>query len=67
MFKKQLLSQEDYREETIINKWFFGSGSLLDKGYDIPDDVYNRMKLTYNVLITAQIYNICKRVNLTET
>ena len=50
LFKKQLLSQEDYKKETIINKWFFGSGSILDKGYDIPDDVYNRIKLTgYNV------------------
>ena len=50
LFKKQLLSQKDYTKKTIINKWFFGSGSILDKGYDISDDVYNRMKLTgYNV------------------
>tara|TARA_B100001094_G_scaffold255129_1_gene254010 strand:- start:703 stop:1716 length:1014 start_codon:yes stop_codon:yes gene_type:complete len=50
LFKKQLLSQEDYKEKTTINKWFFGKGSILDKGYDIPDEVYNRIKLTgYNV------------------
>ena len=50
LFKKQLLSQYDYKEETILNKWFFGKGSVLDKGYDIPDDVYAKMKLTgYNV------------------
>ena len=50
LFKKQLLSQEDYKEETTLNKWFFGNGSVLDKGYDIPDDVYSRIKLTgYNV------------------
>ncbi len=50
LFKKQLLSQEDYKEKTIINKWFFGNGSKLDRGYEIPDDVYGRMKLTgYNV------------------
>ena len=50
LFKKQLLSQEDYKEESIINKWFFGKGSVLDRGYDIPDDIYDRMKLTgYNV------------------
>ena len=50
LFKKQLLSQEDYKEKTTLNKWFFGKGSKLDKGYDIPDDVYARMKLTgYNV------------------
>ena len=50
LFKKQLLSQEDYKEKTTLNKWFFGKGSTLDGGYDIPDDVYSRMKLTgYNV------------------
>ena len=50
LFKKQLLSQEDYREETTLNKWFFGKGSVLDRGYDISDDVYSKMKLTgYNV------------------
>ena len=50
LFKKQLLSQEDYKEETTLNKWFFGKGSVLDRGYDISDDVYSKMKLTgYNV------------------
>ena len=50
LFKKQILSQEDYKEKTTINKWFFGKGSTLDRGYDIPDDVYDRIKLTgYNV------------------
>jgi len=50
LFRKQLLSQQDYKEKTTLNKWFFGKGSKLDRGYDIPDDVYARMKLTgYNV------------------
>ena len=50
LFKKQLLSQEDYKEKTATNRWFFGNGSVLDRGYDISDDVYSRMKLTgYNV------------------
>ena len=50
LFKKQLLSQDDYKNKTTINKWFFGNGSDLDKGYDISDDVYDRIKLTgYNV------------------
>ena len=36
LFKKQLLSQQDYKEKkTLINKWFFGSGSIWDTGYDI--------------------------------
>ena len=50
LFKKQLLSQDDYKNKTTINKWFFGNDSDLDKGYDISDDVYDRIKLTgYNV------------------
>ena len=50
LFKKQLLSREDYKEKTATNRWFFGKGSELDVGYDIPQDVYNRIKLTgYNV------------------
>jgi len=50
LFKKQLLSRADYKDETVINKWFFDKGSDLDRGYDIPSDVYSRMKLTgYNV------------------
>tara|TARA_B100000287_G_scaffold431823_1_gene489836 strand:+ start:614 stop:1630 length:1017 start_codon:yes stop_codon:yes gene_type:complete len=50
LFKKQLLSQEDYKVKSILNKWFFGNGSVLDKGYDIPNDVYSKIKLTgYNV------------------
>ena len=50
LFKKQLLSQEDYKEKTTTNRWFFGNGSDLDRGYEIPNDVYDRMKLTgYNV------------------
>ena len=50
LFKKQLLSKDDYKESTILNKWFFGSGSILDKGYDISDETYSKIKLTgYNV------------------
>ena len=50
LFRKQLLSQEDYKEKNTLNKWFFNTGSILDKGYDISNEVYSRMKLTgYNV------------------
>ena len=50
MFKKQLLSQEAYKQPYTLNKWFFGTGSELDLGYDIPDNVYSKIKLMgYNV------------------
>ena len=45
LFKNQLLSREDYKTPTAFNKWFFGSGSDLDLGYDISEDKWNRIKL----------------------
>tara|TARA_R110000822_G_scaffold363_3_gene1596 strand:+ start:16351 stop:17364 length:1014 start_codon:yes stop_codon:yes gene_type:complete len=50
LFKKQLLTQADYKEKTTLNKWFFENGSILDRGYDIPNNIYSKIKLTgYNV------------------
>ena len=38
LFKNQTLrNREDYKEKTSFNKWFFGNGSGLDLGYDIPN------------------------------
>ena len=45
LLKKSMLSQKDYKEPTAIGKWFFGNGSNLDKGYDIPDEEYKRIQL----------------------
>ena len=33
-------------DQTLLNKWWFGNGSGLDLAYDIPDDIYSRIKLT---------------------
>jgi len=50
LFKNQLLSREEYKIPTSFNKWFFGSGSDLDLGYDIPKNKWDRVKLTgYNL------------------
>jgi|ETNvirnome_2_130_1030620.scaffolds.fasta_scaffold14826_2 hypothetical protein len=50
LFKNQLLSREEYKIPTSFNKWFFGSGSDLDLFYDIPEDMWNRLKLSgYNL------------------
>ena len=40
-----MLSQTDYKEPTAVGKWFFGNGSALDKGYNISDEEYARIKL----------------------
>jgi hypothetical protein len=45
LLKKSMLSQEDYKEPTAVGKWFFGNGSALDKGYNISDEEYARIKL----------------------
>jgi hypothetical protein len=46
LFKTALTSREQYTNPSAFNKWFFGSGSDLDLSYDIPQDVYDRIKLT---------------------
>ena len=47
LFKNQLLkNREDYKEKTSFNKWFFGNGSGLDLGYDIPQKNWDRIKLS---------------------
>ena len=50
LFKNQLLSREEHKKPTTFNKWFFGSGSDLDLGYNIPKDKWDRIKLSgYNL------------------
>ena len=47
LFKNQMLpSQEAYKVPYAHNKWFWGSGSDLDLSYDIPDDMWERIKFT---------------------
>ena len=50
LFKNQLLSREEYKKPTAFNKWFFGTGTDLDLGYDISKDKWSRIKLSgYNL------------------
>ena len=46
LFKTAKTTQAQYRIPSAFNKWFFGNGSDLDLAYDIPDDLYDRIKLT---------------------
>ena len=47
LFKNQLHKNKDsYKIPKAFNKWYFGSGTDLDLSYDIPDDIWNRIKLT---------------------
>ena len=31
LFKKSLLSRQDYKEKTVLNKWWFGKGSTCEE------------------------------------
>ena len=46
LFKTALTPRELYKTPSSFNKWFFGNGSDLDLSYDIPQDVYDQIKLT---------------------
>tara|TARA_R110000796_G_C14504140_1_gene429189 strand:- start:188 stop:1201 length:1014 start_codon:yes stop_codon:yes gene_type:complete len=46
LFKTAKTTQEQYAKPTAFNKWFFGTNSGLDISYNIPNDIYNRIKLT---------------------
>ena len=46
LFKTAKTTREIYSKPSAFNKWFFGNGSDLDLGYDMPVETYNRIKLT---------------------
>lgn len=47
LFKNQILKDRKmYQTPYAFGKWFFNSGSDLDLSYDIPEKVWNRVKLT---------------------
>tara|TARA_R110000824_G_scaffold389607_1_gene585777 strand:- start:2007 stop:3035 length:1029 start_codon:yes stop_codon:yes gene_type:complete len=47
LFKQQMHREKHrYAIPKAFNKWFMGSGSGLDLSYDIPNDIWNKIKLT---------------------
>ena len=47
LFKNQLLNNKDcYKNVYAYGKWWFGTGSGLDVSYDIPDEIWSRIKLS---------------------
>lgn len=50
LFKKQILTRNEYSNASTIGKWFFGNGSSLDVSYNLTEDEYSKIKLCgYNV------------------
>lgn len=46
MKNAKLRESQMYRKPSPLNKWFFQEGSDLDVGYDIPQNLWNRIKTT---------------------
>ena len=46
LFKTALTTKEQYNIPSAFNKWFFNDGSELDISYNIPQDTYDRIRLT---------------------
>ena len=68
MFKNQLLpNREDYKNTYAYGKWWFGTGSGLDVSYDIPEDKWNRIKLSgYNLGYLLQHYHDFSPININK-
>ena len=51
LLKNQLLNnREDYNVNYSFNKWFFGRSNGLNLAYDIPEDMWKRIRFTgYNL------------------
>ena len=47
LFKNQMLKDKNqYKNTYAYGKYWFGTGSGLDVSYDIPDDIWSRIKLS---------------------
>tara|TARA_R110000851_G_scaffold33816_1_gene90198 strand:+ start:4873 stop:5895 length:1023 start_codon:yes stop_codon:yes gene_type:complete len=68
LMKNQLLpNRADYKTPYAFNKFFFGTGSELDLSYDIPIDVWSRIKFSHNNLGYWNNYHHMQPVNTNKT
>jgi hypothetical protein len=65
MFKNQTLNKrQDYKTPYSLSKWFFGSNGEGDISYDIPQDKWDRIKLTgWNLGSLLPHYNNFQPIN----
>ena len=62
----KLFNKEEYKTKYNANKFFFGEGG--DVSYDIPTDIWNRIKLTgWNVGYWNQNYSKLVPINTNKT
>ena len=65
LFKNQLHHDKtQYKIPKAFNKWFFDSGSELDLSYDIPDNIWKRIKLTgWNMMSNVPSHKNYQTIN----
>ena len=69
LFKNQILpTKEHYKTPYAHNKWFWGDGSDLDLSYNIPQEQWDRIKLTgWNVGQLVPDYRNFTEINRNKT
>lgn len=68
LFKTALTTQEQYKQPSAFNKWFFGQDSDLNLSYDIPDDIFSRIKLCgWNHGYHHHLYQVGSYLNFSDS
>ena len=70
LFKTALTTQEQYTIPSAFNKWFFGQKSELDLSYQIPNNIFQNIKLSgwnlsyYNNYLNFDYSNLDKDIDV---
>jgi|TARA_Y100000310_G_scaffold82897_1_gene79549 hypothetical protein len=65
---QKLFTREEYLKPYAFNKYFFGTGSDLDLSYDIPENVWDRIKFTgFNLGYLLPHYKDFQQINSNKT
>ena len=64
---QKFYTRNEYKTPYAFNKYFFGSGSDLDLSYDIPEDVWDRIKFTHINLGYWNDYSSLQPINNNKT
>jgi hypothetical protein len=63
MKNQKFHTREEYKTPYAFNKYFFGSGSDLDLSYDIPKEMWDRIKFTHINLSYWNDYSNVQPIN----
>ena len=61
-------TREEYKTPYAFNKYFFGSGSDLDLSYNIPKNIWKKIKFTHiNLGYWNDFYNQFQKINVNKS